>query len=60
MLNIVFLDFKKSNLHVLAKSDINFDELMEPDDLAKLIISFLELPRNMEVSEIIVNRKNPE
>ncbi|MDD3793361.1 MAG: SDR family NAD(P)-dependent oxidoreductase [Candidatus Gracilibacteria bacterium] len=30
---------------------------MEPKELAKLLIQILELPKNMEVSEIIINRK---
>ena len=31
---------------------------MDPDHLAALILSFVALPRNMQVSEIIINRKN--
>jgi 3alpha(or 20beta)-hydroxysteroid dehydrogenase len=30
---------------------------MEPDDLARLLLDLLALPKNMEVSEIVVNRK---
>lgn len=30
---------------------------MKPEELAKLILHTLELPKNMEVSEIIINRK---
>ncbi|MDQ6984854.1 MAG: hypothetical protein Q9M91_03890 [Candidatus Dojkabacteria bacterium] len=30
---------------------------MDPQDLASLIIQILKLPKNMEVSNIIVNRK---
>jgi len=37
------------------KSDLN--QFMEPFELAKFIIKILELPKNMEVSEIIINRK---
>lgn len=33
------------------------DEWMEPKDLAKLMLQLLELPKNMEVSEIVINRK---
>jgi len=47
----------KSNLHIKAKSDLNYDVLMEPRDLAKLLINLVELPKNIEVSEIIINRK---
>lgn len=30
---------------------------MEPQELAKFIIQILELPKNMEVSEVVINRK---
>lgn len=30
---------------------------MDPKDLAKLLINLLELPKSMEVSEIVINRK---
>lgn len=30
---------------------------MEPGDLATFLIQILELPRNMEVSEVVINRK---
>jgi len=33
------------------------DDWMEPKELAKLILQILKLPKNMEVSEITVNRK---
>jgi short-subunit dehydrogenase len=33
------------------------DAYMEPAELAKLIVQLLELPKNMEVSDIIINRK---
>ncbi|MCH8519147.1 MAG: SDR family oxidoreductase [Nanoarchaeota archaeon] len=33
------------------------DEWMEPRDLAELMITILQLPKNMEVSEITINRK---
>lgn len=32
-------------------------EWMSPDELARFIIQILELPKNMEVSEVIVNRR---
>lgn len=47
----------RSKLHIKAGSDIRQEELMDPKDLAKLLISLLELPRTMEVSEVIINRK---
>lgn len=49
----------QSEFHIKAKSDLKQEDLMSADELAKLIISFLDLPRTMEVSEIIVNRKKP-
>ncbi len=47
----------RSQLHVKAGSGLDPKDLMDPKDLAGLIVYTLELPRNMEVSEIIVNRK---
>lgn len=46
-----------SDFHKKAESNISSDELMDPKDLAKLLINILELPKNAEVSEIIINRK---
>ncbi|GAH10626.1 unnamed protein product [marine sediment metagenome] len=43
--------------HIKAKTDIKQEDLMDSKDLANLITNLLELPRNMEVSEIIINRK---
>lgn len=47
----------KSQFHVKAKTKINLKHLMDPKEIASLALSLLALPRNMEVSEIIVNRK---
>ena len=47
----------RSSMHLKAHSGFKPEELMDPKDLAGLIMSILELPRNMEVSEILVNRK---
>lgn len=49
-----------SQLHVKAGSGLDSKDLMDPADLASLIINILELPRTVEVSEIIVNRKKPK
>jgi uncharacterized protein len=46
-----------SHLHVKEGSGLDPKDLMNPKDLANLIMNVLELPRNVEVSEIIVNRK---
>ena len=47
----------KSQFHIKAKTKIDFDSLIDPENLARLILDLLALPRNMEVSEIIINRK---
>ena len=47
----------KSGFHRKAKTKINHSTLMDPEELARLIVSLITLPRNMEVSEIIINRK---
>lgn len=48
----------KSKFHINAKSKLKQEDLMDPKYLAQLVINSLELPRNMEVSEIVINRKN--
>jgi NADP-dependent 3-hydroxy acid dehydrogenase YdfG len=47
----------KSPFHIKAKTKIDHAGLMEPREIAQLICALLTLPRNMEVSEIIINRK---
>lgn len=47
----------KSQLHIKAGSDLKHEELMDPNYLAQLLMSILELPRSVQVSEIIVDRK---
>jgi len=47
----------KSEFHRKAKTKIDHSTLMDPEELAQLIVSLIALPRNMEVSEIIINRK---
>jgi len=37
--------------------DASSEDWMKPEDIAKLIKQILDLPKNMEVSEIILNRK---
>jgi short-subunit dehydrogenase len=48
----------KSQFHIKAQSGLKQEILMDPDELAAMILSFIALPRNMQVSEIIINRKN--
>lgn len=47
----------KSPFHDKAKTKIDHATLIDPREIALLIVSLLDLPRNMEVSEIIINRK---
>jgi len=46
-----------SQFHIKAGSNLNSKDLMNPEDLAGILVKLVELPRNMEVSEIIINRK---
>lgn len=39
------------------RGDVSNDGYMNPKDLAQLVIDILKLPKNIEVSEIIINRK---
>jgi short-subunit dehydrogenase len=48
----------QSNLHILAKSQVKQKDLIDPKDLAMLLMSILSMPRNAQVSEIIIDRKN--
>jgi NADP-dependent 3-hydroxy acid dehydrogenase YdfG len=48
----------KSQFHIKAQSNLKQEILMDPNELAAMILSFVALPRNMQVSEIIINRKN--
>lgn len=51
----------KSNLYEKATGEdntINEDEWMKPKELAVFIKQILDLPKNMEVTEVIVNRKS--
>jgi 3-oxoacyl-[acyl-carrier protein] reductase len=47
----------KSQLHIKAKSDLKQEDLMDPKYLAQILMSILELPRSVQVSEIIIDRK---
>ena len=35
----------------------NPDERMKPSDIAEIMLSFLRLPKQIEISEITINRK---
>lgn len=49
--------FKSDHVKKVTGEDTKLGPYMEPEELAKLIYHLLELPKNMEVSEIIINRK---
>ena len=47
----------KSQLHIKAGSDLKQEDLMDPKYLAQLLMDILSLPRSVQVSEIIIDRK---
>lgn len=47
----------KTELFRKAGADVNTDKWMEPSDIAAFIKLILDLPKNMEVSEVLINRK---
>lgn len=48
----------KSRLHEKATGEkYDLSKYLEPIDLAKFMISILQLPKGLEVSEVIINRK---
>ncbi|HIJ10527.1 TPA: SDR family NAD(P)-dependent oxidoreductase [Candidatus Woesearchaeota archaeon] len=47
----------QSQLHINAGSNLSEKELMNPNDLSKLLMSTLEMPRGMQVSQVIIDRK---
>ena len=47
----------RSQFHIKAETKINYATLIDPKEIAQLILYLLALPRNMEISEIIINRK---
>lgn len=66
------LELKKTKCRIIGfnpggfKSDLfekatgkkaDLDDYMEPKDLAEFMIQILELPKKLEVSEVIINRK---
>lgn len=55
----VLLGGFNSNMHekVTGKTISDPDNWMNPEDIAKCISQILELPKKMEISEIIINRK---
>lgn len=48
----------QSQFHVKTNTGLSQEKLMSSTDLAKMICTLIELPRSMEVSEIIINRKS--
>lgn len=49
--------FKSRIFEKATGRKINLDGFMEPKELAKTILFILDLPKDMEVSEITINRK---
>lgn len=49
--------FKSKLVEKYTGEKMDLDPYMDPKYLAKFLIQILELPKNMEVSEVIVNRK---
>ncbi len=41
-----------------GKNPENPDEWMDPKDIAGFMVAILDLPKNMEVSEVVINRKH--
>ena len=48
----------KTDLFEKADADVNVDNWMDPSSIAILIKQILDLPKNIEVSEILINRKS--
>lgn len=47
----------KSQLHIKAKSPLKQKDLMDPSDLAGMLMACLAMPRNAQVSEVIIDRR---
>ncbi len=48
----------QSKLHIKAKSPLKQKDLMDPKDISSLLMSILAMPRNAQVTEIFIDRKN--
>lgn len=49
--------FKSALFEKATWTAVDLSPYMEPKELAKFMVQILELPKNMEVSEVVVNRK---
>lgn len=49
--------FKSKIFQKATGTQPSLDWFMEPSDIAKFMVSILELPKNMEVSHVVINRK---
>ncbi len=49
--------FKSTLFEKATWTAVDLSPYMEPKELAKFMVQILELPKNMEVSEVVVNRK---
>jgi NADP-dependent 3-hydroxy acid dehydrogenase YdfG len=55
--NVRVIGFHPGGFNSNLRGGIVKDGYMEPKDLASLLLDILKLPKSMEVSEIIINRK---
>jgi short-subunit dehydrogenase len=49
--------FKSRFVQKYTKTDADLSAYMDPADLAKFLVQIFELPKTLEVSEVIINRK---
>ncbi len=49
--------FKSRHIQKVTAIEVDLSPYMEPSELAKTILFCLDLPKNMEVSQIVINRK---
>jgi NADP-dependent 3-hydroxy acid dehydrogenase YdfG len=55
--NVRVIGFHPGGFNSNLRGGIIKEGYMDPKDLAKILVNILELPKNIEVSEIILNRK---
>ncbi|MFT4305119.1 MAG: SDR family oxidoreductase [Candidatus Woesearchaeota archaeon] len=58
--DIRVIGFHPGGFNSNLRNGIIKEGYMDPKDLAKILINILELPKNIEVSEIILNRKKKD
>jgi 3-oxoacyl-[acyl-carrier protein] reductase len=55
--NVRVIGFHPGGFNSNLRGGIMKEGYMKPEDLAKLMVQLLELPRSMEVSEVVIKRK---